>query len=63
MATKNAICEVCKKRYLRFYITPGTCGGKCQVVVKCSACGYIDDITDLVMQVSKQYIDDLLDGK
>lgn len=62
MATKNTVCEMCKKRHLRFYVTAIQYGSKCQVVIKCSACGYIDDITDLVNQVSKQYIDDLLNN-
>lgn len=65
MTTKNATCEVCKKRHLRFYVTaiqPWSYlnGSKCRVVIKCSACGYVDEITDLVQHVSPQYLDDLL---
>lgn len=59
-STKNATCETCKKRYLRTYVTAIQYGTKCQVVIKCASCGYVDDITDLVNQVPKHYINDLL---
>lgn len=35
-------------------------GAKCKVVINCSVCGYAEDITDKVRQVSKVDIDLLL---
>ena len=37
-------------------------GAKCQVVINCSICGYVEDITNDTKQVSKDEIDKLLAG-
>jgi len=35
-------------------------GSKCQVVINCTVCGYVEDISEDVNHVSKQQLDDLL---
>jgi len=50
-------------QYIFINVTAVEYGLKCQVVMNCTACGFVEDITKDVNQVSKQHLDDLLGVK
>ena len=46
--------------HISINVTSVNYGAKVRVVISCSVCGFVSEVTEHVEQVSKQYLDDLL---